>query len=162
MSASMCSGMPGRQGLEAQLARDLLDDAALLRPGRLADELHRDARLDRLVEAHLVEVDVRQRAADRMLLVLLEDGVMRRLLPLDHDVEDRVEPRPAGEGRSQIALLDEDRAGVTTAVDDAGDQPLLPEAAHVARADLVGIAGGDLEGDAVARHRRRMVAEGRL
>ena len=43
MSASMCSGIAGRQGLDAQLARDLLDDAALLRPGRLADELHRDA-----------------------------------------------------------------------------------------------------------------------
>ena len=34
---------------------------------------------------------------------------------------------------------------MTLPVDDAGDEPLLAEAAHVARADLVGFAGGDLE-----------------
>ena len=51
-----------RKRLDADLARDLLDDATLLRAGGLADELDGDRRLDRLVEPHLVEVDVRQRA----------------------------------------------------------------------------------------------------
>ena len=35
-------------------------------PGALADERHRDLGVDRLVEAHLLQVDVRDRAADRI------------------------------------------------------------------------------------------------
>ena len=109
-----------------------------------------DGRLDRPVEAHLVEVDVRQRAADRVTLVVLEDRVVRRRLALDHHVDDRVEARRPGEGRAELALTDEDRARVALAVEDARHQPLLAEAAHAARADLVGPALGDLERDAVA------------
>ena len=53
-----------RQGLDVELAGDLLHDAADLGARRLADELHDDCRLDRLVEPYLVEVDVRDRASD--------------------------------------------------------------------------------------------------
>ena len=58
----MCSGIARRQRLDVELARDLLQHAALLDARRLADELHRDRRVDRLVEPNLVEVDVRDRA----------------------------------------------------------------------------------------------------
>src|SRR6185503_13556564 len=83
----------GRQRLDAQLARDLLDDATLLRAGRLSDELHVHGRLDGAVEAHLVEVDMGDRAPDRMPLKVLQDGVVRGRLPLDDHVDDRVEAR---------------------------------------------------------------------
>ena len=97
MSASMCSGIPVGSALDAQLARDLLDDATLLRAGGLSDELHVHGRLDRAVEAHLVEVDVGERAPDRVPLEVLEDGMVRGRLALDDDVDDRVEARPAGQ-----------------------------------------------------------------
>ena len=149
---------PGRQRLDAQLARDLLDDAALLCPGRLSDELHVHGRLDRAVEAHLVEVDVGQRAPDRVPLEVLENGVVRGRLPLDDHVDDRVETRTAGQRCAEVALADDDRARVTLPVEHAGHQTLLPETANTAGAELVGIALGDLESDAIAGHRRRIVA----
>ena len=80
-----------RQRLDVKLARDLLHHATDLCPRRLADELHRDRRLDRLVEANLVKVDVRDRPTDGVLLVILENGVMRGLLALDHDIDDPVQ-----------------------------------------------------------------------
>ena len=43
---------------------------------------------------------------------------------------------------------------MTLPVEDAGHQALLPDAADATRADLVGTALGDLECDAIARHRR--------
>ena len=54
-----------RQRLDAELALHLREHAALLDAGRLADQLDRDLRLDRLVEANLVQVDVRDPAAER-------------------------------------------------------------------------------------------------
>ena len=149
----------GRQSLDLHLARDLLHGAALLGAGRLASELHVHGRLDRAVEPHLVEVDVRERAANRVALEVLEDGVMGRRLALDHDVDDRVQARGARERRAEAPLVDDDRARVALAVEDTGNEPLLAEAAHAAGADLVGSALGDLESDAIARHRRTMVAE---
>ena len=38
-----------------------------------------------------MEVDVREVASDRVLLVVLDDGGMGRLLVVEDDVEDRVE-----------------------------------------------------------------------
>ena len=152
MSSSTCSGIP-------VLARDLLHGAALLRAGRLADELEAHRGLDRAVETHLVEVDMRQRAADRVALEVLEDGVMGSRLPLDHDVDDRVQTRRAGQRGTEAALVHHDRTGVPLPVEDAGHQPLLAKAAHAAGAELLGSALGDLEGDTIARHRRAMVAE---
>ena len=122
----------GRERLDLDLARDLLHAAALLRPRRVADELHGDRRLDRPIEPHLVEVDVRDGAADRVALEVLKDGVVRRRLPLDHDVDDRVEAGRPREGRAKLALADDDRAGRALAVQDARHQPLLPEAADAA------------------------------
>ena len=152
-------GDAGRERLDLQLARDLLDRPALLRAGRLADELDGHRGLDRTVETNLVEVDVRQRAADRVPLEVLENCVVRGRLPLDHDVDDRVEPRRARQRGAKAALAHDDRARMTLPVEDAGHQALLAEAAHATRADLLGSAFGDLEGDTIARHRRAMVAE---
>ena len=152
-------GHRSRKRLDAQLARDLLHDAALLGTGRLADEVHVDRRLDRAVEAHLVEVDVRQRPADRMALELLEHRMVRRLLPLDDHVDDRMQPRRPGEDGPELALADEDRTRVALAVEDARNHPLAAEAAHATRADLIGRPLHDLQRDAIARHRRTMVAE---
>ena len=137
-------GHRGRQRLDAELACDLLNDAALLRAGRLADELDAHRRLDRAVEPHLVEVDVRERAADRMALELFEHRVVRRRLTLDHDVEDRVQARRPSERRAELALLHDDRTRVALAVEDSRNEPLLPQAAHTARADLIGRALRDL------------------
>src|SRR6476620_10685775 len=84
---------------------------------------------------------------------------MRCRLPLDHDVDDRVQPRLTRERGPEAALVHDDRARVALAVEDARYQPLLAEAAHAAGADLVGPALRDLESDTIARHRRTMVAE---
>ena len=140
-----------RQRLDVELARDLLDDAADLRSGRLADEVHEDGGLDRLVESDLVEVDVRDRAADRMLLVVLEHGVMRGLLAVDQDIDDPVEAGRPGQGDPQLPLTD-DEGLVRLPVEHAGDQPLTPQALDVAGAELVGSALLDLENDSVPGH----------
>jgi hypothetical protein len=77
--------------LDPDLAGHLREHAALLHACRLADQIDRDARLDRLVEPHLVQIDVREPAARHVLLVILQHGGMRRLLASEDDVEDRVE-----------------------------------------------------------------------
>ena len=160
MSASMCSGTAVGSASTRSSRVTCCTTPPCFAPGRLADELHVHGRLDRAVEAHLVEVDVRERAADRVALEVLENGVMGGRLPLDHDIDDPVEPGRPRERGAKVALADDDRPRVALAVEDAGDQPLLAEATDVARADLVGVPLGDLESDAIAGHRRRIVAAG--
>ena len=80
-----------RQRLDAQLVERLAEHAALDDARRLADQLQADRRLDRLVEPHLVQVEVGDPAANGVLLELLDDRRVRRLLALDDDVEDRVQ-----------------------------------------------------------------------
>ena len=86
-----------------------------------------------------------------MLLVVLEHGVMRRLLAVDHDVDDPVEPGRPGQGDPQLALADDERL-VRLPVEHAGDQPLTAQALDVAGAELVGAALLDLECDSVPGH----------
>ncbi len=106
-----------------------------------------------------MEVDVRERPADRMTLVLLEHRVMRRLLALDHHVDDRVQPRGPRERGAKLALADDERPRMPLAVEDARDEALLSEAPDAPGAELVGPALGHLQRDALVRHRRTMVAE---
>ena len=89
----MCCGHLERQRLDVDLVRDLGEHAALLDADGLADERDHDRGLDRLVEPDLLEVDVRDRAADLVALVVLED---RRVLAaaVDGDVEHDVRCRP--------------------------------------------------------------------
>jgi len=98
-----------------------------------------------------VEVDVRDGVSHRMALVVLQDGVMRCLLAVDHDVDDRMQARRACQRGAQLALTDDERLR-HLAVEDAGNQPLLPQALRVAGAELVGAALPDLECDPVSGH----------
>ncbi len=140
-----------RQSLDVELACDLLDYAAELRPRRLADEAHEHGGLDRLVESDLVEVDVRDRAPDRMLLVVLEHGMMWCLLAVDQDIDDPVEAGRPGQGDPELPLT-HDEGLVRLPVEDAGNQALTPQALDVAGAELVGSALLDLENDSVPGH----------
>ena len=68
-----------RQGLDLNLVRVLGEDAAeRLDALGLADEHDRDRGLDRPVHAHLEQVEVLQRVAQRVQLHVLDDRVHRR------------------------------------------------------------------------------------
>ena len=86
-----------------------------------------------------------------MLLVVLEHGVVRGLLAVDHDVDDPVEPGRPGQGDPQLPLTDDERL-VRLAVEHARDQALTPQALDVAGAELIGAALLDLESDSVPGH----------
>ena len=89
-------------------------------------------RLDRLVEADLLEVDVGDAAGDHVLLVVLEDRRMGRLLAFEHDVEDRVQARWAGQDAAKLSLGDTDRVRRLPApVEDAGNHPVAAQAARI-------------------------------
>ena len=147
-----------RQRLDVDLALHLGQHAAFLRTRRLAHELHRDARLDRLVEAHLVQVDVRDVPANRILLIILEDRCVRRGLPFEDDVEDRVEPAGAGQDPAQLTLGHGDGVGLLAlAVEDARDKTFLAQAPSVG--GTTPFALSNLQLDPFSRHfRRRMLA----
>ena len=70
---------------------------------------------------------------------------MHGRLPLDHDVEDRVQPRCPGHRRAQLSLRNDDRARVTLPVENAGDEPLRAQAPGVARAELLALAHFELQ-----------------
>ena len=138
-----------RQRLDVDLVRHLGEHAALLDAGRLADERDHDGGLDRLVEPDLLEVDVRDRAAHLVALVVLED---RRVLAaaVDGDVEHDV---AAGRGRqrgAQLALADRDRDGLGAAVEDARNDALLAQAPGFGGSEDGPL--GNLELDALSCH----------
>src|ERR671937_3128049 len=88
--------------------------------------------MDRLVEPHLVEVDVGDVAAQRILLVVLEDRRVRVAVAVEDDVEDGVQSAGAGEHATKVALGNGDRLRVVAApIEDARNQPLLTQAASV-------------------------------
>ncbi len=66
-------------------------------------------RLDHLVEPDLVQVDVEQPGTHGIELVLLQHCVMRGLLAVEDDVEDRVEAVLSREDAAKLALLDGER-----------------------------------------------------
>jgi len=76
---------------------------------------------------------VRDVAADRILLgSFLEDRGVGRRLAVEDDVEDRVEAAGAGQHTPKIALGHVDRVGaLSLAVEDAGDEPPLPQAPSI-------------------------------
>ena len=96
-----------RQRLDVDLARDLRERAALAaRPAVSADELRRSRSRDRLVETDLLEVDVRQLPAERILLVVLEDRRMRRLLAVETTSRIACIPPSLVERAAKLALGD--------------------------------------------------------
>ncbi len=88
-----------RERLDGDLAQRLREHAALAHARRVlaAEQMNRDGGLDRLVEPHLLQVDMRHAAPHGIDLVLLEDRRVRLPLAVDLDVEDRVEAAGAGE-----------------------------------------------------------------
>ena len=96
----------------------MLEHAALLDAGGVvgALELDRDLGLDRLVELHLLQVDVLEAAADRVQLLVLDDD-RDAFRALELEVEER---GAAGEHVADLALGDLEGAGLRAAgVDDA-------------------------------------------
>src|SRR5581483_3315086 len=72
--------------------------------------------------------------ANRVDLVVLEDRRVRRLLALEHDVEDRVQPMTAGEHAPQLALRHADWMRLVPAtVEDARDDPVAAQPPGLAR-----------------------------
>src|SRR5262249_12016430 len=140
-----------RQRFDIDLTLHLRETAALLRTDRLADQLDGDARLDRLVEPHLLQVDMRDVPADRVLLIVLEDRRVRRRLALQDDVEDRVQAALASQNTTELALGDADRVRLlAVAVEDAGNEALTAQAARVSRAASLALL--DLQLDSFSGH----------
>ncbi len=117
-----------------------------LTPGRelAADQVHGDRGGDRLVEADLVQVDVRDAAADLVHLVVLEDRRVRGAGAVDLDVEDRVQAGRAGERAPKLALLDRDRDRLAAPVEHAGDEALAAQAARLARTEVLALLDDQL------------------
>ena len=95
-----------RQAEDRDLVGRLLEHAAVeLDAARLADQVDRRARLDRLVEPDREQVDVDHAIADRVELELLEDRGHRGLLTGDLHVEHGVAPRLSGQRLAQHRLV---------------------------------------------------------
>src|SRR5581483_190790 len=112
-----------RQSLHRDLPDERRQDAPLPHSRCLADQLDGHLGRDHLVEANLVQVEVRDPAPDRIHLEVLEDRGVRRLLALEHDVEDGVTSVRPGEYASQRPLRHRDRVRLLAApVQDAGNE----------------------------------------
>jgi len=109
-----------------------------------ADEVDGDRGLDRLVEADLVQVDVRDAAPHLVHLVVLENRGVGAALAVDLHVENRVQARGAGQRPAELAFLDGDRDGLAAPVEDAGNEPLAAQAASLARAETLALADDQL------------------
>ena len=135
-----------RQCLDRHFAQRLREHSALAHTRRIvtAEELHRDRGLDRPIEPHLLEVDVGDTAAHGIDLVLLEDRRVRLTLAVDLDVEDRVQPAPAGQRAAELPLGDGDRDRLAVAVEDARHESLLAEAARLGRAETLALDDDEL------------------
>ena len=136
-------GDVGRQRFDRDLAGDVLEHAAVFDAGGVlgALELDRDLGLDRLVELHLLQVDVLEAAADRVQLLLLDDD-RDGFAALDLEVEERV--ALADDVRTSRSATWNGGRLRAAGVDDAGHQPVAAQAAGGAGAELR--AGSDLQG----------------
>src|ERR687892_2678842 len=110
--------------------------------------------MDRLVEPHLVQVDVEQPGTRRIELILLEHGMVSGPLAVEDDVEDRVQTMVAREDAAELPLLDAERMCLLAApVEDAGDEPSRAQTTRL-RAPTR-LAGLDVELDTFTGHVRR-------
>ena len=131
--------------LDVDLARNERKHATRLHPRRLSDEMDDDGRVDGPVEPHLAQIDVRDRPANRILLVVGEHRGMDALLPFEHDVQDRVEAGRAADSGPKLALGDGDRAGVAVPVENSRHDAVRAQAPRMARAALVALTNLELE-----------------
>ena len=130
-----------RQRLDRHLAERLGENAALANARRVvaAVKLDGDRGLDRPVEPHLLQVDVRDNAPHGMDLVLLENRRVRLSFAVDLDVQDRVQAGRTGERAPELALGDADRDRLAGAVEDTRHEPLLAHTARLGRAEPVAL-----------------------
>ena len=135
-----------RQRLDRDLAQRLGKDTALAHARRVVPAVKLDGHrsLDRLVEPHLLQVDVRDAAPHGIDLVLLEDRRVRRALAVDLDVEDRVQAGGARERAAQLTLGDADGDRLAVSVEDARNEPLLAQAARLGRAETFALYDDEL------------------
>jgi hypothetical protein len=76
-----------------------------------------------------------------MHLVVLEDRGVSGLLPVESDVEYRVEATVARKHPAQLALLDTNGVRLLPApVENAGDHPFAPQAARIAGSPALALA----------------------
>jgi hypothetical protein len=144
-----------RQRLDVDLARDVLEHAALLGPRRVlaAEEVQRHDRVDGHVEIHAQEVDVHRVPADGVTLGVLQHrgGGVPAELQLDHRAA-------RGQRVAQLALVDgEGERVVAAAVEDAGHLAFTAQAAGGTRVGDLAFGDGELRG-LTGHGRRRMVA----
>jgi hypothetical protein len=136
-------GNVAREGLDRELARDVLEDAALRDAGSgvLPYELEPDGGLDGLVQAHAEKIDVNGMAIDRMARELLEHDRGGRVA-VDAEIDDGAR---AGEHVPERAVVDREGNGILApAVDDAGHEPGPAQAAR--RPGALGLTSGNGEG----------------
>jgi hypothetical protein len=146
-----------RQRLDRDLAQRLREHAALAHAWRVvtAEKLDGHRSLDRPVEPHLLQVDVRDTAPHGIDLVLLEDRRVSLSLAVDLDVEDRVEAGRARQRAPQLALRNGDRHRLAAAVEDARNEALLAQAPRLSRAEPLAL--GNQEFCAFSGHSGRGV-----
>ena len=138
-----------RQGLDVQLVRHLREHAAFLDAGGLTVERQRHGRVDRLVEADLLQVDVRDDTAQLVGLELLEDARVR-VAALDDDIEHGVQAAARRQCSAQVALRDRDRDGPLAPVEHTRNEPAATQAAGFRRAEDPPVL--DHEFDTLAGH----------
>ena len=127
----------------------MLEHSPLLDPRGIvgAEQLDLHLGLDRDVESHLLEVEVKELIADRMALLLLDHHRLRLVT-----VEDQVEHGAAlGEHPPRLAFGHLKRPRVlAAAVDHAGNEAVATHPPADTRAELGAL--GDLQGFAIGGH----------
>jgi hypothetical protein len=118
------------QHLDLDLAQHLVQHAAGVADAvRHPHQVHRDLDGDLLVRVDLVEVDVRDLAADRRALDLADQRLARRAV--DGQVDQRARGRHPGQGLLDVGARQRQRLGLApTPVQDRGDQPPRAQAAR--------------------------------
>ena len=145
MSASIAGGDGRRQRVDGQGEHLLLHQpVAVVHLERLAHQGDRHVGADDLVAADDHEVDVGDRLGHRVALHLAGQGEVGARAGVEG--QELVGPGLAVERDPQLTGHDGDRQRVgPVAVDDAGDLPLAPQAAHRARADGAPDLGGEYD-----------------
>jgi hypothetical protein len=97
-----------------------------------------------------VQIDVREPTARHFLLVVLQDGRVCGSLT-DDDIENRMQPRVAGQRAPQLSLMHDKRVrSLPTPIEHAWHEALVPQASRVGGAAPLALC--DLELDSFTGH----------
>ena len=129
-----------RQALDPEVAQVVLDDAAFLHAGGLAELDDRDLDRDRLGARHREEVDVDQRVVDVIALDLARHRQVR--LAVDHEVEQDVRTSRRMEHMDHLAGIDRERRRLlVVSVEDRRHPAGRPELAGYTLAAVISPLG---------------------